>query len=349
MKYEETKKIKKFEVRSTKKRNFSNLQTSYFRLQRGVAIYLAVIVMVVLLGIGLGLSTLLIGQIRIISGMGDSVVALYAADTGVERDLYENKDAPPPYGPNYGFLDIDGDGTVYDPLIDTCPDTVLARDADDACYQVTATDCAGNKCVESIGIYKGMRRAIEVSWSLLEPPPCQEPAQYTVFVSSVSYSASAFGDGAGADSLCQSLAGGAGLSGSYTAWLSNGTADEPRDRGLSDCAAAGINSASWFLPDGITSVADNWTDLIDGTIANPIDQNEIGGGQPTIFAWTATDQSGIATTENCSNWTNTSCSHRSSANQARQGDTRDVAATWSNDGNTCCALGLALYCFQHSL
>jgi len=80
--------------------------------QKGVAIYLAIVVMFVLLSIGVGLSTILVGQIRTIAGIGDSVVAFYAADTGIERELRENN--TPPFGPYSSYIDLNGDG-IQDP------------------------------------------------------------------------------------------------------------------------------------------------------------------------------------------------------------------------------------------
>ena len=56
--------------------------------QKGVSIFLALVVMTVFLAISLGLSVLLLGETRIIRGMGYSVIAFYAADTGVEEMLY---------------------------------------------------------------------------------------------------------------------------------------------------------------------------------------------------------------------------------------------------------------------
>ena len=117
--------------------------------QKGVAIYLAIVVMTVLLTVGAGLAMILIGQIRVFQGMGNSVVAIYAADTGIERELYETRISPGTpklAGTIYsGSLDIDGDGT------------------NDASYQVTIKS-ASPYSVESIGMYKGVQRAIEVSW-----------------------------------------------------------------------------------------------------------------------------------------------------------------------------------------
>jgi hypothetical protein len=56
---------------------------------RGVSLYLAVVLMTMLLTLVLGVSTILFRQLQTIRGMEDSVVALYAADSGVERVLMD--------------------------------------------------------------------------------------------------------------------------------------------------------------------------------------------------------------------------------------------------------------------
>lgn len=118
--------------------------------QKGVSIYLTLMIMAILMAISLGISALLLGQMEMIRRMGDSVIAFYAADTGIERELYEAN--PPPY--NYsGYLDLNGNGV---------------QDSQDASYNVfviePGSDCAGSSyCLRSIGVYKTTRRAIEVT------------------------------------------------------------------------------------------------------------------------------------------------------------------------------------------
>lgn len=55
---------------------------------KGVSLYFGVLITSVLLAIVLGVSVIVFSQIKMIKGMGDSVVALYAADAGSERALY---------------------------------------------------------------------------------------------------------------------------------------------------------------------------------------------------------------------------------------------------------------------
>ena len=63
------------------------------KTQRGVSLYIAFMIMTVLLGISLGASTLLFSQIGVLKGMGHSVLAFYAVDTGVEIALLADKEA----------------------------------------------------------------------------------------------------------------------------------------------------------------------------------------------------------------------------------------------------------------
>ena len=146
------------------------------KLQKGVSLYLAVIIMLILLAIALGVSTILIGQIKTIRGMGNSVSAFYAADTGIETELKKifKDNNPTDFGVvnSYsGFLDLDGDG-IPDPN-GNCPDDLLLDDGN-ACYEVCivapgSSECgteacsASLRCIRSKGFYKGTSRAIEAS------------------------------------------------------------------------------------------------------------------------------------------------------------------------------------------
>ncbi|MDP3982143.1 MAG: hypothetical protein Q8P70_01175 [bacterium] len=56
--------------------------------QRGVAVYISVVVMTVLLGVSLGVSSIFYSQVSALQGLGDSVTAFYAAEAGIEQVLY---------------------------------------------------------------------------------------------------------------------------------------------------------------------------------------------------------------------------------------------------------------------
>ncbi len=55
--------------------------------QKGITLFLVIVILAVVLAVAMGLGTLLVGQLKMIRGMGDSVKALYAADTGIEKIL----------------------------------------------------------------------------------------------------------------------------------------------------------------------------------------------------------------------------------------------------------------------
>ena len=135
------------------------MKQSYKITEKGISLYITIIILSVLLGISLALSTILIAQIKIIRGMEDSITAFYAADSGIEMELYEKHylDEGAAVGDNYsGFLDLDGGGTGSN-----CP-ADLSTHPGDACYRVTITQIVPSYQIKSIGVFKKTRRAIEI-------------------------------------------------------------------------------------------------------------------------------------------------------------------------------------------
>ena len=158
--------------------------------QKGVSLFLTMIILSIILAIVLGLSTILVGQMKTIRVMGHSVVAIYAADSGVEQMLkavfdhmYGGNILKPAYS---GFLDLDDDGGGWENGQE-CPEDL--QDSDDACYKAEVvccsfldSDCYYNNpenicpeliiedpnctaphfCVRSVGTYKNTKRAIEI-------------------------------------------------------------------------------------------------------------------------------------------------------------------------------------------
>jgi len=102
--------------------------------------------MAIFLAVALGLTTILIGQIGIMKGMGDSVVAFYAADSGIEK-----------------ILTMRGSFSDGDSITDSFPN--------DAAYIVTVTgggmgscNVSLTFCIKSIGTFRGTKRAIEITY-----------------------------------------------------------------------------------------------------------------------------------------------------------------------------------------
>lgn len=55
--------------------------------QRGISLFLTIIILAIILSIVIGLSAILVNQLEMAKGLGYLIVAFYAADTGVEKVL----------------------------------------------------------------------------------------------------------------------------------------------------------------------------------------------------------------------------------------------------------------------
>ena len=118
-----------------------------------------------------------------------------------------------------------------------------------------------------------------------------------VFVSSQQYDGN-LGGLAGGDARCQARADAAGLSGTWLAWLGDGI-DGPATR------FAHADTPYVLVGGGV--VAENWPDLIDGTIGVPINHDETGTELPAtddMIVFTAVFHTGgNPTPVNCNRWT----------------------------------------------
>lgn len=107
--------------------------------QKGVSLYIAIMIIAILLAIVLGAGAILLAQLKVIKGMENSIVAFYAADSGIERVLMDRSNPLP----------FDG----YSETLDN-----------GASYEITAlvAPVPDNFYIRSVGEYKGTKRAIEV-------------------------------------------------------------------------------------------------------------------------------------------------------------------------------------------
>jgi hypothetical protein len=100
----------------------------------------------------------------------------------------------------------------------------------------------------------------------------------------------AFGGLSGADTICQHWADNASLGGTFKAWLSNGT--------VSAASRFNTKDKPYYLVDDTTKIADNFTDLLNGSLNAAINVNAngsvVGNSQRGIYAgspiaWTGTN------------------------------------------------------------
>ena len=116
---------------------------------KGISLLFVVLITSVILAISLGISGILIQQTKMMTEIGYSVISFYAADSGIERALYNIRkeegtgDVLENWGTDYGYSVISGsyDGEAY---------------------------------LKSVGQYKETRRAIETTYRTGIPTnPCE--------------------------------------------------------------------------------------------------------------------------------------------------------------------------------
>jgi hypothetical protein len=158
-----------------------------------------------------------------------------------------------------------------------------------------------------------------------------KPGPYYAFVSSLDTYNGNFGGLAGADAICDGLAGPAGLSGTYHAWLSTATVDA-KDR---------IPDVEYKTTTEVT-IANDKADLLDGSLISPIKFNENKGSENSRV-WTGTLRSGLydSNTGDCLGWSTSDISYES-----REGRSDWSTFRWTEYFTRRCNTGRAIYCFQ---
>ncbi len=163
-------------------------------------------------------------------------------------------------------------------------------------------------------------------------------AQKTVFVTSASFNGN-LGGLEGADDKCQAEADGPASivpSGTYLAWLSDGF-DSPDIRFTK-------SPHPYILPDG-TKIAEDFTDLTDGSILHTINMDPTGKPLGRSNLWTGTNPDGTSSdyTLTCDGWTADPLINF----KGLAGDTTSSSTLWSHRySQIICARRYRLICFQ---
>lgn len=164
-----------------------------------------------------------------------------------------------------------------------------------------------------------------------------------VFASSVPHDGN-FGGVVGADAFCNGLAASAGLTGPFFAWIASSVANDPYSRFT---RAPG----PYVRTDGVL-VANDWKDLIDGSLSADInvDENE---GRVSDFVWTsvkgdATYGSHFGVFDDCNGWTSSSSSFKgfTGFSEAGAGDGSWTSSQSIVDGFPCDETVHHIYCFE---
>lgn len=156
-----------------------------------------------------------------------------------------------------------------------------------------------------------------------------------VFISSEVYSGN-LGGLLGADAICQGLADSAGIGGTFKAWLSSGTNDPIHRFKQSFYQYVRVDGAL---------VANNWSDLVDSTISNPINVTELGETLQDALVWTNTYAHGATShyqSNPCNSWTDGTYNY----NAIMIGSASQTNAYWTYGYGGNCVGPSHLYCFQ---
>lgn len=180
------------------------------------------------------------------------------------------------------------------------------------------------------------------------------PTERLVFVTSGVYlSGQDFASVDGADAICQDLAESAGLSGTFLAWISDGSTS-PSERFVQ-------SEVPYVRTDG-TEVASDWDDLTDDSLSASISVTEAGDAISSAVVWTSTNTDGTAVGsiyDACGDWATDYSAYvdtggSSPGNSTPVGKSSKTDFLWtgrraSGTGGTqsqACWDSARLYCFQ---
>jgi len=117
-------------------------------LEKGISLYLSIMILAILMIIAFGMSAILISEMNVMTGMGRSVIAFFAAESGIEKALLEAREGIPVPPTISGELNNQStyEASVIAPGVGNCPPPPVV-----------------SYCIKSVGSYLGSRRAIWVT------------------------------------------------------------------------------------------------------------------------------------------------------------------------------------------
>ncbi len=138
--------------------------------EKGFSLYFSILILAVILAIALGLSSLLIGQLKMMKTMEHSVAAFHAAEAGAEQALYNIFQEEETLEDKYqGTLGSNGSISTYTAYIFCCSSSLPGCEIECPSNLDVKEDCLATRyCIRSVGIHEGSRRTVEVK---VEPLP----------------------------------------------------------------------------------------------------------------------------------------------------------------------------------
>ena len=117
--------------------------------QKGISIYLSLMVMTSILAIALGTSAILVSQLKIAKGLGSSVAAFYAADTAIERVIYAMQ--------KENYMPFPGEEPCGSSL--SCPPL-----PNGASYKIKVIQAGETNIIDVKGSYQSVNRSLRISF-----------------------------------------------------------------------------------------------------------------------------------------------------------------------------------------
>lgn len=181
------------------------------------------------------------------------------------------------------------------------------------------------------------------------PLRCGNGGPCTVFVTDAIKDGELLGGLTGADTLCQSTAKDANLTGTFKAWLSNSNSS-PSTRFTNRDKAGPYRLVRNAAIDGNNLpplVASSFADLTTcngaggACLQNGINRTESGqDAGDDAFVWTGTLENGSPGSQTCGGFTQ--------AGTGLSGEAGETTGIWTNNVFTPCNLSLRLYCFEQA-
>lgn len=142
--------------------------------QQGISLYLLIMALLIVLSMTISISSLVIIRFGAVEGLGESIVAFYAADSGIEEQLHDLSD-PSDSRPGKGT--ITGDITDQSSFVakttcrygyTKCSILCPGEDGSNSCpspVEGMPGYCSAPRfCIESRGSFGDTKRAIEVTY-----------------------------------------------------------------------------------------------------------------------------------------------------------------------------------------